>query len=249
MDKFEDGDGCPDLDNDKDGIVDAKDDCPDEFGVKEENGCPVKDKDGDGIADKLDKCPDKPESFNGIEDEDGCPDKASTVEVTDKEIKILDKIYFETSKAAIKPVSFAVLDAVAAVLKAVPKVGKVRVEGHTDDVGADEDNLKLSQDRSEAVVKYLVDKGIVGERLVAKGFGEGAALCKDFNDLVLKGKKSKKALDACREQNRRVQFKLLEMNGKAVPEGDSPQKIETPAPAKAEPAKTEPAKAPDASPK
>ena len=227
LDKFEDADGCPELDNDKDGIADTADDCPNDFGIKEENGCPFKDKDGDGIADKLDKCPDKPESYNGIQDDDGCPDKASTVEVTEKEIKIMDKIYFETSKVTIKAVSFPVLDAVAAVLKSVPKVGKIRVEGHTDDVGADEDNLKLSQGRAEAVVKYLVDKGIAPERLASQGFGEVQPLCADVAKLVAAGKGQKKALDACREANRRVQFKLLEMNGKLVQESGSAPVIET----------------------
>jgi outer membrane protein OmpA-like peptidoglycan-associated protein len=243
-DGFEDKDGCIDPDNDKDGILDTEDKCPDEYGVKEEQGCPVRDKDKDGIPDKTDKCPDKAETYNGIEDEDGCPDKANKVEVTEKEIKILDKVFFETAKADIKPVSFAILDAVAAVLKSVPRVGKVRVEGHTDDVGADDANLSLSQARAESVVKYLVGKGVAAERLVGQGYGETKPLCKDAADLASKGKKFKKQLDACREQNRRVQFKLLEMNGKAVPESEDPQQIDTtkPAPAPA------PAAAPAAGP-
>jgi cysteine-rich repeat protein len=231
-DQFEDENGCPDPDNDKDGILDVNDKCPIEFGVKEEEGCPVRDRDGDGYPDKTDKCPDKPETFNGIEDEDGCPDKANKVEVTETEIKILDKVFFDTAKATIKPVSFPILDAVAAVLKSTPRVGKVRVEGHTDDVDTDENNNKLSQARSESVMAYLVGKGVAAERLVARGFGESKPLCKDTPDLLTKGKKAKKQLDACRETNRRVQFKLLEMNGKTLPEDEDPQTIETSRPAK-----------------
>ncbi len=231
-DQFEDENGCPDPDNDKDGILDVDDKCPIEFGVKEEEGCPVRDRDGDGYPDKTDKCPDKPESFNGIEDEDGCPDKANKVEVTETEIKILDKVYFDTAKATIKPVSFPILDAVASVLKSTPRVGKVRVEGHTDDVDTDENNNRLSQARAESVVAYLVNRGIAPERLVARGFGESKPLCKDTPDLLTKGKKAKKQLDACRETNRRVQFKLLEMNGKTLPEDQDPQTIETSRPAK-----------------
>jgi len=56
----------------------------------------------------------------------------------------LDKVYFDTAKAIIKPKSYPVLDAVAAVLKAALRVGKIRVESHTDNVDTDENNLKLS---------------------------------------------------------------------------------------------------------
>jgi OmpA-OmpF porin, OOP family len=77
FDKWEDEDGCPDFDNDGDGIPDypaPEDKCPNVKGVPENNGCPDKDTDGDGIADRLDKCPEDPEDKDGFEDEDGCPD-------------------------------------------------------------------------------------------------------------------------------------------------------------------------------
>jgi outer membrane protein OmpA-like peptidoglycan-associated protein/opacity protein-like surface antigen len=218
-DAFQDEDGCPDPDNDGDGVLDGDDKCPTEAGVKEEQGCPVKDKDGDGIPDKADKCPDKAETFNGVDDEDGCPDKKSLVVITETEVKILQKVNFETGKAAIKSDSFGLLDTVALVLNKQPAVTKILIEGHTDDVGKDEDNLKLSDDRAQSVMRYLVERGVAAARLDARGFGESVPLCAEVAQLTSTPKlarKNKKAIATCREQNRRVQFKILELNGKPV---------------------------------
>ena len=108
---------------------------------------------------------------------------------------------------------------------------------------ADDEAEALSQARADSVVKYLVAKGIAPERLVGKGFGETKPLCKNAAELATKGKKGKPQLDACREQNRRVQFKLLEMNGKPVPEDEDPQQIDATKPAAAAPAPAAPAPA------
>ncbi|MFA7124280.1 MAG: OmpA family protein, partial [Candidatus Delongbacteria bacterium] len=74
----EDGDGCPEADNDGDGIDDHLDNCPlvpeDLDGFEDEDGCPDPDNDGDGIEDSVDKCPNEPEDFDGFEDQDGCPE-------------------------------------------------------------------------------------------------------------------------------------------------------------------------------
>ncbi|MGM0555917.1 MAG: OmpA family protein, partial [Myxococcota bacterium] len=98
--------------------------------------------------------------------------KEKLVEVKEDRIQINERVYFETGKAKILPRSFNVLDQVASVLLENPQIEKIRVEGHTDDVGADDYNLELSQDRSESVRTYLIEQGISPERLVAKGFGE-----------------------------------------------------------------------------
>jgi hypothetical protein len=86
MDGFEDGDGCPDLDNDKDGIPDAKDQCPlcpeDKDGFEDEDGCPDPDNDHDGIPDEVDRCPLVAETVNGVADDDGCPDSGGATVVT-----------------------------------------------------------------------------------------------------------------------------------------------------------------------
>ncbi|HEX4341079.1 MAG TPA: thrombospondin type 3 repeat-containing protein [Polyangiaceae bacterium] len=77
-DGFQDQDGCPDPDNDGDGVPDASDACPLEVGEPSAdpaaNGCIVLDHDGDTFDDTADKCPKEPEDFDGVEDDDGCPD-------------------------------------------------------------------------------------------------------------------------------------------------------------------------------
>jgi hypothetical protein len=62
--------GC--LDGDGDGVVDIDDRCPAVAGLATAAGCP--DGDGDGVADGIDRCPTEPESHDGVDDEDGCPD-------------------------------------------------------------------------------------------------------------------------------------------------------------------------------
>jgi outer membrane protein OmpA-like peptidoglycan-associated protein len=75
---FDDTDGCPDPDNDGDGISDLTDKCPieaeDKDAFQDEDGCVDPDNDGDGIADNLDKCPAEPEDKDGFKDTDGCAD-------------------------------------------------------------------------------------------------------------------------------------------------------------------------------
>jgi OOP family OmpA-OmpF porin len=77
-DGFEDEDGCPDPDNDGDRVKDESDACPALPGIAREDaklsGCPSPDKDGDSYDDAVDKCPEAAETFDGFEDEDGCPD-------------------------------------------------------------------------------------------------------------------------------------------------------------------------------
>ncbi|MCB9739554.1 MAG: OmpA family protein [Deltaproteobacteria bacterium] len=223
-DEYQDDDGCPDPDNDSDGIPDVDDKCPTQAGVKEEQGCPVQDRDKDGIPDKADKCPDKPETFNGVDDEDGCPDKKSLVVITETEVKILQKVNFETGKTDIKSDSFALLDTVALVLNKQPMITKILIEGHTDDVGKDEANLQLSEGRAQSVKTYLIEKGVAASRLESKGFGESVPSCTDLPELMKTKKlekKNKRAIAACREENRRVQFKIAELNGKKVEATDT----------------------------
>ncbi|MBF0430420.1 MAG: thrombospondin type 3 repeat-containing protein [Fibrobacteria bacterium] len=72
FDGYQDEDGCPEPDNDKDGILDKYDECPNTPVIC--NGCPVEDMDKDGLFGEADKCPRKPEDLDGYEDEDGCPE-------------------------------------------------------------------------------------------------------------------------------------------------------------------------------
>ena len=202
-DGFEDEDGCPDPDNDRDGILDLDDLCPNEAedkdGFEDEDGCPDPDNDKDRILDKDDQCPNEPETYNGNQDEDGCPDQGRVI-VRHGSLEILDKIYFETAKAVIMPVSFPILDAIAATLKGNPQLALVEVQGHADERGDDGYNLALTEQRSAAVRLALIERGVEAERLDAKGYGET------------------KPIDPARNQaawakNRRVEFVILKRAG------------------------------------
>jgi OOP family OmpA-OmpF porin len=199
FDNFQDEDGCPDPDNDGDGILDVDDLCPndpeDKDGFEDQDGCPDPDNDKDRISDKDDKCPNEPETYNGFEDEDGCPDRGRVV-VTDTSIEILDVIYFEYDKAVIKPVSYPILDAVAATMQGNPSIQLIEIQGHTDERGDDAYNLDLSDRRAKAVQKYLTDKGVDEKRLTAQGYGETQPLDRRRNE-------------AAWAKNRRVAFLIL----------------------------------------
>jgi OmpA-OmpF porin, OOP family len=173
MDGYLDDDGCPDPDNDSDTIPDTADKCPmqpeDFDGFQDEDGCPDPDNDADQVADVDDFCPNTPGVPNG--DKPGCPKKNSLIVVTEKEIRITQQIQFEFNKAVIKPgISFKILDEVVGVLNDNPKIS-LELQGHTDNVGGDAYNMKLSQSRADAVKAYLVSHGIGPTRLVSKGYG------------------------------------------------------------------------------
>jgi outer membrane protein OmpA-like peptidoglycan-associated protein len=190
-DSFEDEDGCPDDDNDGDGVLDSKDKCPDQKGVIENVGCPDTDGDGDGVVDRLDNCP----TEKGTEKNQGCKAKQLVV-ITKDQLKILDTVKFVTGSAKLSPASNKLLDNIARVLIAHSEIAKVKVEGHTDNVGKPEKNQTLSQDRAESVVKYLTKKGVDAGRLEAVGHGD----TKPIED-----NKTKKGQAA----NRRVEFNIV----------------------------------------
>jgi outer membrane protein OmpA-like peptidoglycan-associated protein len=182
--------GCPVLDRDGDGLSDDQDRCPDQAGPKENGGCPDADKDGDGVLDRLDRCPEDPGPAP-----DGCPRKYTLVEVKKDRIVIKQQVHFQTAKWAILPDSYALLDQVVQVLRDYPKM-RVSVEGHTDSVGGELANMKLSQARAESVRSYLVGKGIQADRLEAVGFGTTKPIASNKTD---KG----------RSQNRRTEFRII----------------------------------------
>ncbi|MBI2968619.1 MAG: OmpA family protein [Bacteroidetes bacterium] len=111
------------------------------------------------------------------------------------EVVRLNNIFFEFGKAVLKPESYPELDRVVKFLNDNPTL-TLELSGHTDNVGSDADNLKLSQDRAQSVVNYLVEKSIKQSRLTAKGYGETAPLATNDTDESM-------AL------NRRVEFKIL----------------------------------------
>jgi outer membrane protein OmpA-like peptidoglycan-associated protein len=202
-DGFEDEDGCPDEDNDHDGLADASDRCPNEAEDKDEfedtDGCPDLDNDQDGVPDANDKCPTQPETRNGFEDEDGCPDTAPLVFMTKEKIVITQKINFAKGTDQILAKSNPILEAVAKILKENDGVLKVSVEGHTSSEGDPKFNRKLSEKRARAIVNNLVKRGIDKGRLEFKGWGSDKPLAP-----------LPEADEAAREENRRVEFLILE---------------------------------------
>jgi len=119
---------------------------------------PVKDSDNDGVPDNIDKCPNTPE--NMLVDHNGCP------------IITTLRLNFDFNKAVVKKIYYPELQKVAEILKNNP-ILKIEIAGHTDNIGSDEYNMKLSQKRAEAVKNILVNRfGIDPNRIVAKGYGE-----------------------------------------------------------------------------
>ena len=187
--------GCP-PDRDEDGVPDAEDACPDVKGVRDpdpkKNGCPG-DTDGDGITDDVDACPKLPGPKNEDPKKHGCP----LVVVTEKEIKINEQVKFKFNSAEILKESDGLLGAVKKVLEDHPEIAKVRIEGHTDNVGNDAYNKTLSTKRAASVMKWLADHGVEKKRLVSAGYGKDEPI--DTNDT-----------EQGRANNRRVAFTILE---------------------------------------
>lgn len=88
---------------------------------------------------------------------------------------VLKNIFFETKKFDLKPESTGELDKLVTLLKDNPKL-RIQIDGHTDNIGQEKDNLLLSNNRAKAVVGYLLQKGIAPARLSAKGFGAAKPL-------------------------------------------------------------------------
>jgi len=200
----ESGRAKPD-DRDGDGIKDDEDYCPDVYG-EAPRGCPqvcIDDSDGDGIIDPEDQCPNEPETRNGYQESDGCPDEAPP-ELSDL-TGIMEGVNFDTNKDTIKTDGREKLDRAADILKKYTDL-RVEVSGHTDSKGGYKYNVDLSKRRAESVKRYLIDHGIDANRIETRGAGPDEPI--DTNDTP-----------EGRARNRRIEFKLLE--------GDSAEKIET----------------------
>jgi outer membrane protein OmpA-like peptidoglycan-associated protein len=197
-DGFQDEDGCPDLDNDKDGIPDAVDQCPndaeDKDGFEDEDGCPDKDNDKDGIPDKEDLCPNEPETVNGYADEDGCPD-AEQIRVLGDKIVLDDRVHFMVNAHIIRGISYPLLGRLAKLINEHPEYTHIDIQGHTDERGPDWFNDKLSQDRANAVLEFLVSHGVKRDRLSAHGYGKSKPLVERTSEYAW-------------YMNRRVEFEL-----------------------------------------
>ena len=177
--------GCA-LDSDKDGVPDAKDKCPSTAaGITVDSaGCDL-DFDKDGVPDVKDKCPN---TLPGVKvKEDGCPvNKKQDLDALKKGIQ------FKINSAKLTKKSFATLDDIVKLMKEIPEAN-LEVQGHTDELGSEQTNKKLSQDRAQTVMDYFVKKGIESSRLRAVGYGSSKPIADNKNK-------------AGREKNRRVEL-------------------------------------------
>lgn len=157
-----DATGCP-FDNDKDGLANEIDFCPDAFGPLALKGCP--DSDGDGVTDDKDRCPIE----KGNIADKGCPVIAPAD--VEKIADIAGKLFFENDSATLKLSSYEQLDYLIAILNRY-NATNIHIEGHTDSNAGKEYNIDLSRERAVSVKTYLMSKGIAKERLFALGFGD-----------------------------------------------------------------------------
>ena len=177
--------GCPDSDGD--GIQDAEDSCPEEAGLAAFNGCP--DSDNDGVQDSLDECPD----IVGTPANSGCPEISETI--IEQLNEIGQTIYFPTNSSELNDNTKRIVDQVYDIISAYPNY-RIEVQGHTDNIGRDDANMRLSETRAISVSNYLISKGIPESRIYAKGYGETSPV--ESNDTA-RG----------RALNRRVEFNLI----------------------------------------
>ena len=206
--------GCPDKDSD--GIIDKEDDCPEVPGLAKFKGCP--DTDGDGLQDKYDDCPNEP----GPIINKGCPkvpgqdtvyiikyitdtiyiplnNNLDTLPVYIKTAEDLKQVFkyvkFEFDKYKLTSASKSVLDQVANYMIRKNDL-RIQLTGHTDDVASHKYNLKLSENRVEAVQEYLSDKGILKSRITIDWKGETIPIADNVTEQG-------------REENRRVELEIL----------------------------------------
>ena len=142
------------------------------------------DLDGDGVLNEKDKCPNTRKG--AVVDLDGCEVEA---------VISLEGVHFGFNEATLTAEAKAILDKAVGLLDKQQKV-VVEVSGHTDSVGSEEYNQKLSERRAIAVKAYLESKGITATRLTARGYGETQPVAS--NDT-----------DAGRALNRRVELIVL----------------------------------------
>ena len=145
------------------------------------------DSDGDGVDDEHDLCPNTPHGLKV--DAHGCVIPGQVIE--------LNGVTFDFNKARLSANAQTILDTIAPAFLGQATLN-VEIAGHTDSIGSAAANLKLSQQRAEAVRNYLISRGAKPAQLQAKGYGKTQPLINP----------EKTADD--RERNRRVEFRVLD---------------------------------------
>jgi outer membrane protein OmpA-like peptidoglycan-associated protein len=151
------------------------------------------DRDGDGIPDSVDKCPNEPETQNGMEDEDGCPDKGS-IRLEGNTVRVLQQVRFERGSDVVLAASGPILDEVAKVLQSNPRIA-MQIDGHasTDE----KDPWVVAARRAGAVRSALESRGAVAAKLSVQSFGDTRPI-------------ADAASEQGRQQNRRVEFHIVD---------------------------------------
>jgi len=156
-------DGC-ERDQDGDGVADGRDRCPNTpAGAQvDDTGCPI-DTDGDGVPDFRDECP-------GTEAGARVDQKGCYVELEETVTRDI-QLEFDLNSAELRPGHYVELDDLVEFLRQYPTADAV-IEGHTDSTGDAQYNERLSKQRADSVLRYLVDQGIPARRLRSVGRGE-----------------------------------------------------------------------------
>jgi len=165
------------------------------------------DRDHDRIPDSRDACPDEPETYNGYQDADGCPDHGS-VGMYPWRFGIYDKIYFASGSRVPLPPMTPLIDAIAAAIKAYPELAVVGVVGYTSD--EERNSIGLATARALAVRDALVKRGVPPGRLRTHGYGIANPICTSEDEF-------------CRSRNRRLEFPTFEHVPKPPPPDKTPQ--------------------------
>ena len=174
-------DGCPDSDGD--GIIDLADSCPHIKGLAQFDGCP--DTDGDGIPDYKDNCPE----VAGIAANKGCPKVI-------KHSSISKIIYFNQHESAVNNKNMVELNEIAAYIKSHQGV-TISVKGNADDNGSEQYNFRLSMERMDNVINYLVSRGIPSSNIIRYFYGYSKPATNNKSD-------------AGRALNRRVEIQITQ---------------------------------------
>ncbi|AZD06733.1 Putative outer membrane protein [Pseudomonas chlororaphis] len=133
------------------------------------------DEDGDGVPDSRDKCPGTPKGVPV--DANGCPPEpvavVEEVVVVKEETIVIRDVHFEFDSAKLTAADKAKLDTIATRLKQEAPSAQLRVTGHTDSVGSDAYNQRLSEKRARSVTEYLISAGVPRSSFVSvAGAGE-----------------------------------------------------------------------------
>ena len=195
------------VDSDGDGIPDIYDLCPNVPGLPQFLGCP--DTDGDGIPDFLDRCPNepgppenhgcpRPEEEKVVEEIESIEEETAEDEIPEEVKEILDiamrDVQFDLGRATLRPESFNILNQIADIMDEYPNY-RLRISGHTDNIGSASNNLRLSEQRARSCFEYLASRGVSTNRMSFVGFGENRPI--DTNESP-----------QGRANNRRVEFHL-----------------------------------------